>query len=78
MEELRPLAGSDLILWGGVPGAMMVPGYPEEKLRIHVTRYLETMNPTPRFILGIGDQLPPNGDIERVRLIGEVLDGFSP
>jgi hypothetical protein len=27
----------------------------------------------PRLILGISDEIPPDGDIERVRLIGKMV-----
>jgi len=27
----------------------------------------------PRLVLGISDELPPDGDIERVRLVGELM-----
>ncbi|MCX7766840.1 MAG: uroporphyrinogen decarboxylase family protein [Candidatus Sumerlaeia bacterium] len=73
MEELRTLAGEDLILWGGIPGAMLISHFPESQLRLHVIKYLKLMKGNPRFVLGIGDQLPPNGDINRIRLISELV-----
>lgn len=73
MEELRTLAGEKLILWGGVPGAMLIPHFPESELRRHIIEYLKLMKGNPRFVLGIGDQLPPNGDINRIGLISELV-----
>jgi len=33
---------------------------------------------TPRLIAGISDQLSPNGDIEKVRLVGEIINEYTP
>jgi hypothetical protein len=32
---------------------------------------------SPRIILGISDQLPPNGDIEKVRMVSEIVEQFK-
>ena len=77
MDEVRALVGDDLILWGGVPGAMLVPNYSEGVLKEHVTRYLDTMKRTGRFVLGIGDQLPPNGDIDRIAMIAGLVETYD-
>ena len=31
----------------------------------------------PRLILGISDLLPANGDVERISLVKEMVDGFN-
>jgi len=77
-EELRSIASSDeLILWGGVPGAMLVPEYPEDKFREHIIHYLQIMKQNPRFVLGIGDQLPPNGSLQRVKIVSELVEEYG-
>jgi uroporphyrinogen-III decarboxylase len=77
MGDLRPMAGDSLILWGGVPGAMLIPDYPEENLKEHVIKYLETMKQNSCFVLGIGDQLPPDGDIQRIAMIAGVVNKYG-
>jgi hypothetical protein len=32
----------------------------------------------PRLILGISDELPPDGDIERVKLVGQLVEELVP
>jgi len=73
VEEMRPLAQSDrVILWGGVPGAMFAPPYTWADVEKHVEHLLQTWKDTP-FVVGVADQVPPNGDIAFVRKISELL-----
>ena len=32
----------------------------------------------PRLILGISDELPPDGEIERVKLVGQLVEELVP
>ena len=73
VEEMRGIAGSDrVILWGGVPGAMFAPPYAWDAMRRHVEQVLEAWRGTP-FILGVADQVPPDGDITYCRKIADLL-----
>jgi len=73
-EDLRKLTGNDLILWGGIPGSLFSPDYPEDDFIEYVTQYIEVHKTNFKFVLGVGDQVPPNGVIERVKLISEIVD----
>lgn len=33
---------------------------------------------SPNLILGISDELPPGGDIEKVRLVSQIVRGYEP
>ena len=71
--EMRTVAGSDrLILWGGVPGVMFAPPYTWEAMEQHVRSVLDAWS-GQRFILGVADQVPPDGDISFCRRIAEML-----
>ncbi|MFH1571400.1 MAG: hypothetical protein ABIL09_25645 [Gemmatimonadota bacterium] len=73
VEETRAVAGSaSLVLWGGVPGAMFAPPFTWEEMEAHVARVLEHWGRGP-FVLGVADQVPPNGDMEFCRRIGEMV-----
>lgn len=73
VDEMRALAGNDrVILWGGVPGAMFAPPFTWPHMRAHVEHLLECWRGT-RFIVGVADQVPPNGDIGFVSRIAEVI-----
>jgi hypothetical protein len=71
IEDVRDLAGPDIILFGGIPGAMFAPPFAAADMRRQVERTIECHWGTGRFILGAADQVPPNGDMNLVRLVGE-------
>lgn len=62
----------NLVLWGGVPGAMFAPPYTWENMRSHVLSVLSAWKDRP-FILGVADQVPPDGNIEYCRGIRDVV-----
>jgi hypothetical protein len=73
-EEMATIAGrADLILWGGVPGAMFAPPYEWDDMRKHVASVLVAWSDQP-FVLGVADQVPPDGDIEFCRQIRELVE----
>lgn len=74
LEDFRTLAGADLILWGGVPAAYFSPVYPEEALREIVLKAIRLYKHDPRFMLCVCDQVPPDGIIERVRMVSNLVE----
>jgi hypothetical protein len=75
LEEIRPVAGSDaVILWGGVPGVLFAPPYTWRDMETHVRRLLRAWAGLP-FVVGVADQVPPDGDIGYCLRIAELLDG---
>jgi uroporphyrinogen-III decarboxylase len=74
IEEIRDLAGPDIILFGGIPGAMFAPPFTADDMRRHVEKIIEVHWPTGKWILGVGDQVPPNGDLGLVTLVGELCE----
>jgi hypothetical protein len=74
VEELRDLAGPRVILWGGLPGAMFAPPFTEAMMRRQVDKILEHHWPSANFILASADQVPPNGEMELVRQVGEWVE----
>jgi uroporphyrinogen-III decarboxylase len=77
VEELRQLAGADVVLWGGIPGVMFTPMWADKDIIQHTMHYVHTMMTNHRFVLGIGDQLPPNGHIGRVRAISNLVNAYG-
>ena len=75
LEELRQAMG-DMVLMDGLPAVLFLPHVSYEELRRYALKTLELFS--PRLILGIGDMLPPEGDIEKARMIGEMLEDYSP
>ncbi len=73
VAEIRKLADpSPVILWGGVPGIMFSPPYTWEQMESYVRRLIDCWRGRP-FILGVADQVPPDGNIEFCRRIAEMI-----
>ena len=74
---MRALAANNrVILWGGVPGPMFAPPFTWNDVRQHVETLLSAWADTP-FILGVGDQVPPDGDLDFVRKIADLIRQFD-
>ena len=69
IEEIKDSLG-DLVLLDGVPAVYFLPTYSEKDLIDCVRHLVELFH--PRLVLGISDEIPPDGDIERVRMVGEL------
>jgi hypothetical protein len=68
LDEIKTALG-DKILMDGIPAIFFLPGNPIEELRACTDECIRLFY--PRLILGISDELPPDSDIERVRMVGE-------
>ncbi len=74
IEQVREAAGDPaVVLWGGIPGLMFTPHWSEEDFERAVRRAVEAWATDPRTVLGVGDQVPPDGLLARVRRVGEIL-----
>ncbi|MBN2559095.1 MAG: hypothetical protein JXB33_10110 [Clostridia bacterium] len=73
IKDLRKAAGADLIIWGGLPGILFSPFYSEGQFISHIVELLEAFPPGSGFILGVADQVPPDGLISRVRMVREII-----
>ena len=77
-EELESFAGdSKSILWGGIPGSYFTGCVDDEEFDRHVKYLLEIMRKKPRFVLGVADQVPPDGLERRVKRVSELVSKFG-
>ena len=77
MGELAAFVPGNTILWGGAPGIMFTPRVSEEAFRSHIIDTLAVMKTAPRFVLGVADQVPPDGMIERVKAVSALCDEYG-
>jgi hypothetical protein len=77
IAELRALAGPGPILWGGVPGSYFTPLVPEAEFERHVIEVLDVMRRDGRMVLGVADQVPPDGLESRVRRAAELAEEYG-
>ena len=74
LEEIKTALG-DKVLLDGIPAIYFLPIYPLDELIACTKRVVELFQ--PRLVLGISDEPPPDSDIERVRLIGELVQELA-
>lgn len=91
LEALTPMPVGDLhfgdiagevdnpktIIWGGIPGAYFTASVSDKEFERHVIEILSIMKSEPRYVLGVADQVPPDGRENRVRRVGELVDEFG-
>ena len=74
LEELHEAMG-EMVLFDGLPANHFLDMVSEQELEDFTKQILKLFS--PRIILGISDQLPPNGDIEKVRMVSEIVEQFK-
>ncbi|NQU38971.1 MAG: hypothetical protein HQ523_03375 [Lentisphaerae bacterium] len=73
LKEIESMAkDSATILWGGMPGALFAAPWTWSDVEAHLEAFRHTWGTRPA-ILGVADQVPPDGDIEFIRRIGASL-----
>jgi hypothetical protein len=65
---------SKTIAWGGIPGAYFTEQVSDKEFDRFVTYALSVMRATPRYVLGVADQVPPDGLERRVKRVRELVD----
>ena len=77
-EDLaRICRNSESILWGGIPGVYFTASVSDEEFDRHVKQLLSIMVKEPRYVLGVADQVPPDGMESRVKRVAELVDEFG-
>lgn len=78
IEEMLPmLEESNSLFWGGVPGVYFTAHVSDEEFDRHVIEVLKVMRTVPRFVLGVADQVPPDGLESRVRRVSELVEMYG-
>lgn len=74
MAEAREAWGDRVIIWGGVPSAILEEPYTEEQFEQYMDDLFRTIAPGEAFILGIADNAMPGSNIERIKRITELVE----
>jgi hypothetical protein len=75
LDELRSALG-DMVLMDGIPATYFLSYESVVALRQYAFQVLDKFS--PRLILGIGDMLPADGEIERVRVVSNIVQDYVP
>ncbi|MHB1348099.1 MAG: uroporphyrinogen decarboxylase family protein, partial [Candidatus Humimicrobiaceae bacterium] len=72
VENLRQIAGKNIILWGGLPGGIFTPNYSDAFFEEHVLKVIK--NADDKFVIGVADQVPPDAIPWRISRVRELVD----
>jgi hypothetical protein len=75
LEELHE-AMRGMVLFDGLPATYFLDMVTKQDLEDFTRKILGLFS--PKIILGISDQLPPNGDIGKVRMVSDLVERFVP
>lgn len=75
LEEVKEALGDDVWLIDGVAAIFFDREFPVEELVRQVETCIRLF--APKLILGISDELSSTGDIERVRLVGKMVEKYN-
>lgn len=73
IRQVREMWGDEVTIWGGVPFIILTPVYSDQDFRAYVEDLYRAVMPGDRFILGFGDNVPPEANLDRI----EWLVGFN-
>jgi len=74
VEDIAGEFKDEIVVLDGIPFLLFLPNVPFETLERLVRKIVKAI---PRLILGISDELPPPADIERVRMVSQLLDELA-
>ena len=77
VEAWRTMAGPGPILWGGLPGVYFTGLVSDSEFERHVRRVLEVMVEDRRMVLGVADQVPPDGLRSRVAAVADLVERYG-
>jgi hypothetical protein len=75
LEEIKAGLGDNLFLLDGIPAVYFDNTFPVETLIECTYRLIELF--APKLVLGISDEISSTGDIERIRMVGEIIDEYN-
>jgi hypothetical protein len=75
LEEMKFALGDDMYLLDGIPAIYFDTRYPVETLIECAHKVIELF--APKLVLGISDEISSTGDIERIRIVGDIVDEYN-
>lgn len=75
LEEIKDAIDNKVLL-DGIPSILFLPEYSNAFLEKYTSKVLKLFS--PNLILGISDELSPNGDIKKVEIVSKIVEKFNP
>ncbi len=77
MTEFKKGYGEKVAIWGGISSIMFEPNYSNQEFDEHVISLIKEMAPGKGFIVGMADNLPFDGDINRVGRVVDLIEKYG-
>ncbi len=74
LEDIKDAIGNKILL-DGIPSILFLPEYSDNYLKEYTQKVLKLFS--PHLILGVSDELSPNGDIRKIEKISEIVKNFN-
>lgn len=75
LEEMKAALGDEMFLLDGIPAVLFNDYYSVEELKDTTRRIIDLF--APKLVLGISDELSSMGQIERVKVVGELVEEYN-
>ncbi len=75
LEEIKKALGEDMFLIDGIPALLFDEIFPVEMLIEQVEKIIDLF--APKLILGVSDEISSTGDIERVKIVGKIVEKYN-
>lgn len=78
IAEVADLVDDSTVIWGGIPGGMFNElSCSDQEFDEHVIHCIEVMTSSPRYVLGVADQVVPGSSMRRVKRVRELVDQYG-
>ncbi|MBN1639963.1 MAG: hypothetical protein JXA09_01915 [Anaerolineae bacterium] len=77
LAQARAAWGRDVIIWGGIPSAMLCEPVTDAAFERYMRELFRTIAPGDAFILGVADNVMAEARIERVERVSELVDALG-
>jgi len=75
LAEVREAFGDKMFLVDGIAAILFCEDFTLDELEAQVRECIDLF--APNLILGISDELPSNGSLERIKFVGEIVDAYN-
>jgi hypothetical protein len=75
LEEVREALGDRMFLLDGIPAVYFDDTFSVDVLVDCTRRLIELF--APRLVLGISDEISSTGDLDRIKVVGEIVDQYN-
>ncbi|MFA5292348.1 MAG: uroporphyrinogen decarboxylase family protein [Phycisphaerae bacterium] len=75
LEEIKEALPDGMVMMDGIPAILFDDMFPEEMLIEYTKKCIELF--APRLVLGISDEISSTGNLERIRIVGQIVNEYN-